>query len=223
MNRKIATAVFVALMSVAAFAQAGGAAAPAANAPAAAGPTKVGIINITEAIFASNEGQRDFAALQKKFEPKQSEIQKSNSEIEELKKQLSTQGDKLNDDARASLAKNIESKQKVLQRSYEDAQGDFEQERNQILQRIGTKLMNVLESYAQNNGYTVVLDVSQGNSPVLWASAATNITRPVVEAYNAQAGVPAQPRPAATQGGAAANKPAATTPAKPAPAPAKKP
>lgn len=223
MNRKIATAVFVALMAVAAFAQAGGAAAPAATAPAAAGPTKVGIINITEAIFASNEGQRDFAALQKKFEPKQSEIQKSNSEIEELKKQLSTQGDKLNDDARASLAKNIESKQKVLQRSYEDAQGDFEQERNQILQRIGTKLMNVLESYAQNNGYTVVLDVSQGNSPVLWASAATNITRPVVEAYNAQAGVPAQPRPAATQGGAAANKPAATTPAKPAPAPAKKP
>ena len=45
----------------------------AAAAPAATG-TKVGTINIEQAIFASNEGRRDFEALSKKFEPKQAEL-----------------------------------------------------------------------------------------------------------------------------------------------------
>src|SRR5271167_1739660 len=47
--------------------------APSAAAAAAAKPTgtKVGSINIEQAIFASNEGRRDFDQLAKKFEPKQ--------------------------------------------------------------------------------------------------------------------------------------------------------
>ena len=42
-----------------------------------------------------------------------------------LKKQLSTQEDKLNEDALATLKKQIESKQKVFDRSVQDAQEDF--------------------------------------------------------------------------------------------------
>ena len=87
---------------------------------------------------------------------------------------------------------------------------------NQVLQRIGTKMMNVLEAYATNNGYSVVLDVSQGNSHVLWAAATSNITKPVVDAYNAQSGVAAPPRPAgAPAAGGAPAKPAAKPPATP--------
>ncbi|MGH9649432.1 MAG: OmpH family outer membrane protein, partial [Terriglobales bacterium] len=125
MRRKFAPyalALFVAV-SLTALAQTGRPAGPP-PAPAGPPPTKVGIINIELAIIGSNEGQRDFAALQKRFEPKQNELQALNKEVEDLKKQLSTQGDKLNDDARANLVKNIEQKQKVLQRSLEDAQND---------------------------------------------------------------------------------------------------
>jgi len=53
--------------------------------------TKVGTINIQEAIFGSNEGQRDIQVLQKKFEPKQAELKGQNDELEALKKQLNTQ------------------------------------------------------------------------------------------------------------------------------------
>ena len=78
--------------------------------------TKVGTINVEQAIFATNEGQRDFEALSKKLEPKQTELKSQNDEVEALKKQLNTQGEKLNDDSRATLVKQIEQKQKSLER-----------------------------------------------------------------------------------------------------------
>jgi outer membrane protein len=56
----------------------------------------------------------------------------------------------------------------------------------------------VLANIAQQRGYTLVLDVSQQQNPVLYASESTNITKEVVDAYNLKSGVPAPPaRPAA--------------------------
>src|SRR5258707_311482 len=85
---------------------------PAVTSP---GGTKVGTINVEGAIFLSNEGQRDFDALSKKLEPRQNELKAKNDEIDSLKKQLNTQGDKLNEDAKAALSKQIETKQKALE------------------------------------------------------------------------------------------------------------
>lgn len=220
-----------AILSVGALAQTGSAAStPTASVPANPGVPKIGIVNMQQAILASNEGRRDFEALQKKFEPKQTELKSMNDEVEGLKKQLNTQGDKLNDEARANLVKSIESKQKSLQRSLEDAQGDFQAQQNDILNRVGQKVMEVLDKYAKENGYTMILDVSNPQSPVLWAGASSDVTKAIVDAYNTQSGVAAPAttsgsRPSAgtkpTVGGAkpvaTAPKPATTTTPPPAP------
>jgi outer membrane protein len=192
------------ILSVPAFAQ------PAATAPAAASAVpasaKVGIVNIQGAIVGSNEGQRDFEELQKKFDPKRQELEGLNKEVEELQKKFNTQGDKLNDEARAELLKQIDSKKKQLQRNYEDANTDIQAQQNDIANRIGQKLVSVLDKYAKANGFTVILDVSGQQSPVLWAASSVDITQAVVEAYNSESGVPAQPKKAA----AAESKPAAS-------------
>lgn len=186
------------LACTAAFAQADSAAPATAATPA--GPTKIGIIDIQKAIVATNEGRRDFETLQKKFEPKQTELQGLNKEVTDMQNQLKTQGDKLNDDARASLSRQIETKQKSLQRSFEDAQADFQGQQNEVVNRIGQKMMEILDKYAKANGFTLVLDVSSPQSPVLWAATATDVTEAVVDQYNAQSGVaaPATPTPRAT-------------------------
>jgi outer membrane protein len=184
-------------------------------APAAAGPAKIGIINIELAIIGSNEGQREFTNLQKRFEPKQNELQALNKEVEDLKKQLSTQGDKLNDDARANLVKSIEQKQKNLQRSAEDAQNDFQTQQKDLANQIGRKLLQTLDKYAKGNGYTVILDISNPQSPVLWAGNSVDVTKEIVDAYNMDSGVPppaAPPNAPKPAPGAAARRPA-TTPA----------
>jgi outer membrane protein len=227
--------IAVATLTLSAFAQTGSAATPSSpaaglpSAPSAAGttpiptgPGKVGTINIQEAIVACNEGQRDMGALQKKYEPKQTELKGQNDELESLKKQLDTQGSKLNDDAAASLRKQIESKQKSFDRSVQDAQEEVGNQQQEIAGRILNKMAPLIVKYAQDNGYTMIIDTSKPwpQSPVLWWNPdAVDITKNVVDAYNVQSGVAAPPSGAGSAPKPAPRAPGATTPAPKAPTP----
>ena len=73
----------------------------------------------------------------------------------------------------------------------------------------------MLVKYAADNGFGVIIDTSNPwpNGPVLWAGPAVDITRPVVDLYNAQSGVPA---PAQARRNQACAHPARTSDDKPA-------
>ena len=188
---------------------------PASAAPA--GPVKIAVIAFQVAVAQTNEGQRNFADLQKKYEPKEAQLKALNDEIENLKKQLQAQGDKLSDAERASRTKTIEDKDKQLQRSVEDTRNDFQTEMQELYNTLASKVYDVLASYAQQQGYTLVLDVAQQQNPVLYANESSNITKQIIDAYNVKSGVPAPP---ATPAAAA---PAASRPVPAAPRPAAKP
>jgi outer membrane protein len=180
------------------------AAAPNTTIATGAG-TKIGTINIEQAVLGTNEGQRDFQALQKKLDPKQAELKAENDELESLQKQLQTQGDKLNDDARATLVKQIETKKKAFDRAVQDAQEDAQNQQKEIFQRILQKMAPVIVKHAQQGGYAMIVDTSNPwpQSPVLWYDGdKSDITKAIVDIYNTQSGVPA---PAAA--GAAAPRP----------------
>jgi Skp family chaperone for outer membrane proteins len=217
MKRTFVSIVVLVLSAVAVLAQASSAATPAPASSTPATPTinqsgvKVGVIDMQGAIAGSNEGQRDFEALAKKFEPRRLELQKQNTDIEDLKKQLSTQGDKMNPEAHETLVKSIENKTKSLQRSAEDAQNEFQQQQNEIAQRILQKMAPVITKYVSDNGYGLLIDASAPwpQGPVVVATQAVDITKAVVDAYNVQSGVPAPAKPAAST----TPRPAGTTPA----------
>jgi outer membrane protein len=202
MKRTSATALLalVLALSVSAYAQQQPAAQPQQQAPAAQQqqrtgppPTRIGIINIQQAIVSTNEGRRDFEALQKRFEPKEAELKKMSAELEDLRRQLQTQGDKLNDEARANLARNIETRERRLRSAVEEAQSDFQAEQGEVANRIGTKLIEILDDFAHSNGFVVILDVSNPQSGVLWAAAASDVTQNVIDAYNAAHAAPQSP------------------------------
>ena len=209
------------LFAISALAQTGSAATPSAPtaAPAPAPNTatsKVGTINIQEAIFGSNEGQRDVAALSKKYEPKNNELKNQNEELDGLKKQLTTQQDKLNEDALATLKKQIESKQKSFDRAVQDFQEEAGTQQQEIATRILGKMAPMIVKYAQESGFTMIVDTSTQwpRSPILWSGENVDITKAIVDAYNVQSGVPA---PAATTPKPATPKPSTgAAPAKPA-------
>ena len=197
-----------------------------ATPPATTGPstgTKVGAINITEAIFGSNEGRRDLEALQKKFDPKQAELKSQNDELEGLKKQMTTQEGKLNEDALATLKKQIESKQKLFDRSVQDAQEEFGNQQQEIASRVLQKMAPMIVKYSEDNGFGIIVDTSKPwpQSNVLWWGQAVDITKAVVDAYNVQSGVAAPPAPGAstttpkTTPKAAPAKPATPKPTEP--------
>jgi outer membrane protein len=192
------------------------ASSPAPNTIATGTGTKIGTINIEQAVVNSNEGQRDFEALRKKLEPKQNELKGQNDELEALQKQLQTQGEKLNDDARATLVKQIETKKKSFDRSVQDAQEDAQNQQKEIFQRILQKMAPVIVKHAQESGFAMIVDTSNPwpQSPILWYGENGDITRAVVDLYNTQSGVPA---PAASAPAKPAAKPAAPKPATTAP------
>ena len=80
-----------------------------------------------------------------------------------------------------------------MERSAEDAQNDFQQEMQELYNGLASKVYDVLASYAQQHGYTLVLDVAQQQNPVLYATESTNITKAIIDAYNVKSGVPAPP------------------------------
>ena len=189
--------------------------APSAGAAVAApvGPAKIAVIAFQAAVAKTNEGQRSFAELQRKYQPKQTQLKSLNDEIDNLTKQLQTQGDKLSDDERAARAKAIDDKKKQLQRNAEDDQNDMQNEMQELYTSLASKVYDVLNDYAQKNGYTLVLDVAQQQSPVLYATQSTDITNAIIDAYNVKSGVAAPPPSAAGSSPLpAAPKPAAPKP-----------
>jgi outer membrane protein len=184
--------------------------------------TKLGTINIEQAVIGTNEGRRDFDALDKKLEPKKNELKAQNDELDGLQKQLQTQGDKLNEDARAGLVKQIETKKKVFDRSVQDAQEDAQNQQKEVFSRILQKMAPVIVKYAQDNGLGMIVDTSNPwpQSPILWAGEGVDITKSVVDIYNAQSGVAAPasgaaPKPAATKPPTAGSTTPKPTPPKP--------
>jgi outer membrane protein len=197
-----------------------GASNAAGASPVATGPgTKIGTINIEQAIVQTNEGHRDFEDLAKKLEPKRTQLTSQSDELEALKKQLTTQGDKLSPEALETLRKQIESKQKSLERSGQDYQEDVGNQQNDIAQKILQKMAPMIVKYAQENAFGMIVDTSKPwpQSPVLWYDGEKiDVTKPVVDAYNAQSTVPppaaGSPKPATKPGTGAASPPKTPTP-----------
>jgi outer membrane protein len=181
------------------------AAAPAVKPEAI--PAKVGLIAFEQAVFATNEGQQAIAALGKKYDPQKAKIQAEQTEVDSLQKQLQA-ATTISDDDRQSRVRTIDAKQKTLQRDGEDAQAAYQNDLQEAYGRLAGKVNAVMQKYASDNGFTLMLDVSGQQSAVLWANEKTDVTRAVIEAYNAQAGV-------AAPAGAAAPAPRSTTPRAP--------
>ena len=228
MNRSLVlvSALAAGLSTAAAMAQtaapAPAAAATAANTPPPppqAVPAKIALIAFEQAVFATNEGQKAVQDVQKKYEPKRSQIESLGQEVDSLKKQLQSAPATLSDDERATRLKNIDTKEKQLNRDAEDANNAYQADLQEAYAKVARKVSATVQSYVAQNGYTLLLDVSnQQNSNVMWASQNPNIdiTLAVVNAYNAASGVAAPP-PSAPSAGAPSARPRPTTPATPRP------
>jgi outer membrane protein len=184
------------------------ASAPAAAAAAPAGPAKIAVVNFQMAVAQTNEGMRDFADLQKKYAPKEANLKALNDEIDSLTKQLQGQGATMSETERNTKAKSLDDKKKQLDRESTDLRDQGQQDMQDMYNSLASKVYDVMQSYAEQQGFTLVLDASAQQSPVLWASDGTVITKQVIDAYNVKSGVAAP-----AQGAAEAPKPKTTSPA----------
>ncbi len=184
----------------------GSAAAPAA-------PAKIAVMNVRNAIVATAEGKQAQAQLQSQFAPKQSELQNLQKQIEDLQRKMSEGARTLSDDEKTKLQREGELLSRRLQRGNDDLNEELNAAQGEIVDGIGRKMLEVLDRYSRENGYTVVLDTSAQGSPVVYGSSQSDITADIVRLYDQAypmknaAGAPASPKPAAPAAPAPAKKP----------------
>ena len=160
-----------------------GQATPPASAPAAA-PTKIAVINLQAAIATTKDGQAAAAELDKKFGPKKDEMGKRQQEIKDLQDKLQRGGNTLSQSAKDDLQRQVDQKTRAFNYDMQDAEAEVQNEQRKLIDDIGGKMVQIIDKYAQSNGYAVVIDDSSQNSPLLWASASTDITKDVIEIYD---------------------------------------
>jgi outer membrane protein len=183
-----------------------------AQAPAAAGSAagnKVGVISIRQAIVSTAEGKVASAELQSQFASRQNEIENLNKQISDVQQRLQAGAGKLSPDEEARLRQQGQRLAQRLDRMNTEYQEDVNAAQADVIDRIGRKMVDVLDRYARENGYAVVLDSSAQSTPILYASTQIDVTQDIIrlydQAYPVKGGTAAQPKPAAP-------KPAATTP-----------
>jgi outer membrane protein len=155
-----------------------------AQAPAAAGSAvsgKTGVINIRQAIATTAEGKQASAELQSQFSARQNELEQMNKQINDVRQRLDTGAGKLSQDEATRLQRQGESMARQLQRKQDEYQEDVQ---SAVFDRIGRKMVDVLDRYARENGIVVVLDSSAQNTPVLFVSPNIDITQEIVRLYD---------------------------------------
>ena len=199
MNRHLilVSALGAGLMTAAMMAQTAAPAVPSAPQPAAAEaapqavPAKIALIAFEQAVFATNEGQHAVQDVQKKYAPKKAEIDSLSKEVDTLKKQLQAAPTTMTDEERSTKVKAIDAKEKDLNREAEDAQTAYNADLQQAYGKVAQKVSVTAKKYASDNGFTMLMDVSSQASNIMWIGPNIDVTKAVVEAYNASSPVAA--------------------------------
>jgi outer membrane protein len=174
--RAVVPALAVLMMTPAVWAQAGGASAPA--------PTKVGVINIQAAIASTAEGKQAGAELQSQFAPRATELTNLRKQIEDLSSRLQTGQTTLSDEEKARLAREGDLANRAFQRKQQEYQDDTNDAQQEVVNRIGRKMIEILDKYSKENGYAVILDDSSQQTPVVYTANQVDVTQDIVRLYD---------------------------------------
>jgi outer membrane protein len=206
-NRFTIPALLAALLLGGSFA----AAQTAGSAPVAGAPgSKMAILDVNTAIASTAEGKQAAAELQSQFAPKRSELENIQKSLEDIQNRLRTGERTLSDEERDRLQRQGERLQGQYQRKQKELQDEFNDARGEVFERLGRKLADVINRYARENGYSVVLDVSQACT--IYCNPQLDVTQDIIRLYDqanpvkgasaapgAKPATPAQPRPAPGQ------------------------
>jgi len=145
--------------------------------------SKVAILNVQKAIISTQDGKAAAEELKRKFAPDEARLANEQQEIDRLQSQLKDTPAHT-DDETASLKARITTLTTSHHRRVEDAAQRFEQERMRVLKELGVKLQAVVDKYAKQKHFEVVLDESDPKTPVFWRAATTDITDEVIKRYD---------------------------------------
>jgi outer membrane protein len=186
----------------------------AQSSPSAPASTpRIVTLNFNAAVLGTAEAQRSLGALQKKYAPREQQLQKLNDDLEAFKKTLDASGATLTEAQKNQRLQELGTKEKQFQREAEDFKNDSQTESQQVFQQVAQKVFDFLQQFSQQHGYEAVLERGTEAAPVVWYAAKNvDITEQVIRGYDAKSLSAAQGLPNAP---ATTSHPSATAPKQP--------
>jgi outer membrane protein len=162
------------------------------------------VVDFERAVVESAEGKKASEKFNAELQAKQTEMEKKQKELEDQQKKLQNGARTLSDAAKTDLQRDIDRRTRELQRADEDAQKELQAMRDELLRPIAERASAILQAMAVEQGYTIVIDLSNQESTVIWVNPRNDITAELIKRVDA-----ATPQEAGNIGAA---KPAPSTP-----------
>jgi outer membrane protein len=175
-------------------------------APAAMGqagsvpPTKFRVMDMRTAIIATAEAKADVAQLQSQFAPQSAQIESLNKQIDDIARKLQAGSNTLSDEEKARLTRQGQMLQSQSKRAQDQLEEQSNAAQQDLVDGIGRKMMDLVETYAKENGLDAVLNTSSDSIGVLYKAPSMDVTQEIVKLYDqkypVKAATTAAPKPA---------------------------
>jgi outer membrane protein len=157
------------------------------SAPAVA-TGKIAVINLQAAIAGTEEGKEASKQLQAQFASRQTELENLRKQIADLQQRLQAGQTTLSDEEKARLGSQGNVLTRKFQREQQDLQDDGNDAQQLVINRIGQKMLTVLDKFAKQNGYGLILDdgsSAQSAPVVLYSANQVDVTQQIIKLYDA--------------------------------------
>jgi Skp family chaperone for outer membrane proteins len=155
------------------------------------GTTKIATIDLEKAVVSTNEWQRDLAEAAQKYAPRFQAINQLDQQIQAEQKRIKDDASKLSDADLTAMMRDVDDKTKTLERNNQALQDDEHTAGQDFFNQVASKVREVTLSYAQQHGFDFVFNSDPSVNSLIWATPGADITKAVIEAYNAKSGIPA--------------------------------
>jgi len=172
--------------------------------------SKIAVVDFERAVVESAEGKKSSDKFNASVQARQTDIEKRQKDLDETQKKLQNGARTLSATAQADLQKEIDRKTTELKRINEDAQKELQTLRDELLRPIAERATGILNAMASEQGYTLVVDISNPQTNVLWANPKNDITAELIKRIDAQ--TPKPPAAAAPPANRPATPPAPKKP-----------
>jgi outer membrane protein len=142
---------------------------------------KIGFVRALDVLYGTQIGQQQIAEVQAFMEEKQKAYDTLRAELEQLRERFETQQLTLNAQTRAQMQRDIEVNDRELKRFQEDTQVEITRRRDEILADENGKIQNLLNEYAQENGFSVIF---LRNETQIYVDPYLDVTQDIVRAYD---------------------------------------
>lgn len=147
-------------------------------------PSKVGTISLQAAIVNTAEGKQASAELQTQFAARSTELQNLQKQIKDIQAKLQSRQQVLSEGESGRLQREAEKLTGTLQRKQQYFQEDLNAAQQDMMNNIGPKLAEVLSKYSKENGYSVILDTSSQQTPVVYGAPQVDVTEEITKLYD---------------------------------------